>query len=59
MKFIFLLGLICLCGMGYFLRKAKNPGIYPPKRVHQTRAFALGLPGVFLLFIWFMWVLIH
>lgn len=59
MKIIFLLGLVCLCGMGYFLRQAKNPGIYPPRRVLQARAFAMGLPGFLLLFIWFMWMLIH
>ncbi|WP_285767646.1 hypothetical protein [Peribacillus sp. SI8-4] len=59
MKIIFLLGLIGLCGMGYFLRKAKNPGSYPSKRVLQARAYAMGLPGVLLLFIWLMWLFMH
>ncbi|WP_057912498.1 hypothetical protein [Peribacillus muralis] len=59
MEIIFLFGLICLCGMGYFLRKAKTPGIYPTKRVLQARAYAFGLPGGLLLFIWLMWLFIH
>lgn len=50
MIMIFLVGLICLCGMGYFLVKAKNPRSYPSKRVLQSNAFFMGVPGFFLLF---------
>ncbi|MFJ7639047.1 hypothetical protein ACQKIC_16750 [Peribacillus sp. NPDC046944] len=59
MKMIFLLGLLCLCGMGYFLARAKHPGSYPPKRVLQSNAVMLGVPGAFLLLVWLLWVLVH
>lgn len=59
MKTIFLLGLIGLCGMGYFLVRAKNPRSYPSKRVLQSNAYLMGVPGVFLLLIWFIWKVVH
>ncbi|MGE7601957.1 hypothetical protein ACQKL5_05540 [Peribacillus sp. NPDC097675] len=59
MKMIFLLGLIGLCGMGYFLVRAKYPRSYPSKRVLQSNAFLMGVPGIFLLLIWLIWAMVH
>ncbi|MEH6948330.1 hypothetical protein V7068_14925 [Bacillus sp. JJ634] len=54
MNMLLMIWVVCLCVTGYYAVLLRKSGIYPPKRVVQSRARKWGMASGCCFFIWFV-----